>query len=780
MSNNLNFDYKNLTPFKWFILENFPFIEDSIDTLTNYGLFCKLGEEINKNRDSINLIGENEETLTNAFNALHDYVDNYFNNLDVQEEINNKLDQLAADGTLEELLGDYADPYIEEQNARITNLSNDVNSRIANIETEVSRLTSGSPSGVYATVAALTAADPDHSKIYLVTADGNWYYYNGTTWTSGGVYQSTGIDNFSISYQKLKPLNNGNQAITWINGYIASSSNPNHDEGDIDPNAYSANYKRSQPIALTKGMTLIYVVAATANINALSRVDSSNNFISTIESGTDNAGKRVRTYVCQNESEFVCICNIGQYAANPIVRIYKEDYDFDNLVNRSSLHKITTGFIGGFLSDATSSYNSNILVCSTTDGNRFITDFIKVKKGQILYTNAANNATNIDIIGLFNLDFTFNKVVLRGYNNSQLQDHYYQVENDGYIVLSIDTTILPKANLKIELYDSFDEIYNISGYQKLNPVWKNFFINATTYALTPTTTSYQTTEKIPLKKGDVISGFTASTTDSAAKLSISDGVNYTNMIIINNLNSASDYYDPSYRFNYIATEDCFVEILNKQDTLSPSDTDVYINPMSSAVSNVYGKKFTAIGDSYIANQSDQSGNAWASLFANKYGSYYYMRGIGGTGLVEDNGYGLSVLHRLNTIPDDSDFILIVGGKNDYNDQTSLATFKNGISTIIETIQSDHPNSKMMFATPWNTYGSSDSANIKLEEYADAIEEICEKYSVPCFNSFKKSNIFMYDSTFRSIYSQAPDDGSHLNDLGHQRFEERIETFLKSI
>ena len=33
------YNYTNLTPFKWFILENFPFIEASFDALTNYQLF---------------------------------------------------------------------------------------------------------------------------------------------------------------------------------------------------------------------------------------------------------------------------------------------------------------------------------------------------------------------------------------------------------------------------------------------------------------------------------------------------------------------------------------------------------------------------------------------------------------------------------------------------------------------------------------------------------------------------------------------------------------------
>ena len=89
------FNYKNLCPFKWFVLQNFPFIEADFDAITNWQLFCKLGEEMNKIIEKVNQAGEQTENLTNAFIELQNYVNDYFENLDVQEEINNKLDEMA-------------------------------------------------------------------------------------------------------------------------------------------------------------------------------------------------------------------------------------------------------------------------------------------------------------------------------------------------------------------------------------------------------------------------------------------------------------------------------------------------------------------------------------------------------------------------------------------------------------------------------------------------------------------------------------------------------------
>lgn len=104
---NVNFTYTNLTPFKWYVLENFPFIEADFDALTNWQLFCKLGKEINKIINSQNKVGSEMETLSQAFIDLQNYINNYFSNLNVQEEINNKLDEMAESGVLEQIISAY-------------------------------------------------------------------------------------------------------------------------------------------------------------------------------------------------------------------------------------------------------------------------------------------------------------------------------------------------------------------------------------------------------------------------------------------------------------------------------------------------------------------------------------------------------------------------------------------------------------------------------------------------------------------------------------------------
>ena len=58
----------------------------------------------------LNLLKTQEDVINNNADLLAEleiYVKDYFKNLDVQEEINNKLDEMAEDGTLQEIISDY-------------------------------------------------------------------------------------------------------------------------------------------------------------------------------------------------------------------------------------------------------------------------------------------------------------------------------------------------------------------------------------------------------------------------------------------------------------------------------------------------------------------------------------------------------------------------------------------------------------------------------------------------------------------------------------------------
>ena len=93
---------------------------------------------------------------------------------------------MAQDGTLTNLIKKYIDPIVNNQNEKINNIENKVNSA-----------TNGSPL-VADNISDMTQTD----KIYVLTTDGYWYYYNGSSWEKGGLYQTSGIGEKQITYNK--------------------------------------------------------------------------------------------------------------------------------------------------------------------------------------------------------------------------------------------------------------------------------------------------------------------------------------------------------------------------------------------------------------------------------------------------------------------------------------------------------------------------------------------------------------------------------------------------
>lgn len=104
----------------------------------------------------------------------------------VNQDESTKIADIGADA----INVDYNNTTVKAELDKLDTDNNTNKSNITNLQSRVSSLASGGPAGVYATVAALTSADPDHNKIYVVTADGHWYYYNNG-WQDGGVYQSS-------------------------------------------------------------------------------------------------------------------------------------------------------------------------------------------------------------------------------------------------------------------------------------------------------------------------------------------------------------------------------------------------------------------------------------------------------------------------------------------------------------------------------------------------------------------------------------------------------------
>lgn len=132
---------------------------------------------------TVNNNGEAVSELQNLYIELQNYVNEYFDNLDLQEEVSIKVDELVENGTITSLIETYMTPYITEQD-----------NKIATIETKVNSVASGAPIAV-TDVSEMTDTD----RVYVNTTDGKWYYYDGDSWEIGGTYQATQVGENSVN-----------------------------------------------------------------------------------------------------------------------------------------------------------------------------------------------------------------------------------------------------------------------------------------------------------------------------------------------------------------------------------------------------------------------------------------------------------------------------------------------------------------------------------------------------------------------------------------------------
>ena len=179
MNDKINSTINTLPPFKNFCMTIGELPSSYMQSMSYYEAMIWLSNYLEKTViPTVNNNAEAVNELQELFVKLQNYVNNYFDNLDVQQEINNKLDIMVEDGTIGNMLRPYILEMIkqlEEQNAKINSL---INIDVLN--------------------ASSTSDMTDTSKIYVNTTDNNWYYYNGSAWVIGGKYQAN-IEEGSIT-----------------------------------------------------------------------------------------------------------------------------------------------------------------------------------------------------------------------------------------------------------------------------------------------------------------------------------------------------------------------------------------------------------------------------------------------------------------------------------------------------------------------------------------------------------------------------------------------------
>lgn len=200
-----------------------------------------------------------------------------------------------------------------------------------------------------------------------------------------------------------------------------------------------------------------------------------------------------------------------------------------------------------------------------------------------------------------------------------------------------------------------------------------------------------------------------------------------------------------------------------------------------------GKKVVTYGDSITAN------GGWQDYLRTYFDCTIVNKGIGGTTVANNGAENYFCLQsRIDTIPQDADVVIIMGGTNDsgdsiplgdliYNEGFDTTKFKGGLATTIRMIQTRCPNAMIFVASPCSGRGTSgqnmdtvtfNNIGLTTYDYAKACKEVAEYFSTPYIPIFEECGINPWN---RKEYIA---DSVHVNDLGKMQIAMVFIKYLK--
>lgn len=242
--------YIEMNPFRFWCQKVLPLAYD--DALSYYEVLCKLSEYLNEMLSNVEGLKDDVDNLRKAFEALQEWVNNYFENLDIKGDIKETIIEMVNDGTLTEILKPYIDQeilnqwnaeykkYVDQQDASIlsqanahsdaadaaqntkidkntgdiTNLSNRLNGLLDNIAERVTVFMTRVSTNSTLAISTLSSGD--------IQA-----YFNGSiTYTSAPplmefwtwpVMQTLSTAKPNTGYTKYLCINMTNHTLEWVN-----------------------------------------------------------------------------------------------------------------------------------------------------------------------------------------------------------------------------------------------------------------------------------------------------------------------------------------------------------------------------------------------------------------------------------------------------------------------------------------------------------------------------------------------------------------------------------
>ena len=232
--------------------------------------------------------------------------------------------------------------------------------------------------------------------------------------------------------------------------------------------------------------------------------------------------------------------------------------------------------------------------------------------------------------------------------------------------------------------------------------------------------------------------------------------------------------------------------------------------------NLKGQKISFIGDSITEGYGVSAQYRYCNIFCNKYGAVLNNLGVSSTCIANNTldsmGPSRFVTRATQANLSGSKLIVIFGGTNDFSydskaigdlfaEETITASqyignkkkvavtdtdsFAGALHDLIATIRTNCPNVPIVFITPLKrgrydtgrpTSKETNQWGDYLDDFCNAIKEICGYYSIPVLDANSISELDFSNSSIASLYSQ---DSLHPNSAGHAIIAELLYRFVEN-
>lgn len=164
-----------------------------------------------------------------------------------------------------------------------------------------------------------------------------------------------------------------------------------------------------------------------------------------------------------------------------------------------------------------------------------------------------------------------------------------------------------------------------------------------------------------------------------------------------------------------------------------------------------GKTIVALGDSLFYGNKDCHGSTWLELLAEKHHMTLYNHGMNGNTVAVQSAEEQkkpAMCIRYADMEDGADYVVILGGANDKrlnvplggDASTDNTTFCGALNALIQGVTAKYPRAKILFMTNYNRWPSKNKLGLSDIDYVEAMERVCRRYALPCFNNYYNSGI----------------------------------------